>query len=194
RHGAVRSARTSRSSARIAADSFTFRSACGKYSAARLTSNGIAQHAMTLPAHGSAQSNEPGSAFELYRHLWNHPAGHPVPLLGSMTALVTAQCILLAVPYFAGHAINALQSLGVGGLREAALWLALVVAATALSWLFHGPGRILERNVSIGVRRRVANGLLDKLTALPLTWHEANHSAATAHRLQQSSHALSGFA
>jgi ABC-type multidrug transport system fused ATPase/permease subunit len=68
------------------------------------------------------------------------------------------------------------------------------VAATASSWLFHGPGRILERNVALTVRKRIAEGLTARLLQLPLSWHQANHSAATAHRVQQSSHALSAFA
>jgi ABC-type bacteriocin/lantibiotic exporter with double-glycine peptidase domain len=36
--------------------------------------------------------------------------------------------------------------------------------------------------------------LIERLLVLPLSWHETHHSAATAHRIQQSSHALTGFA
>jgi ABC-type multidrug transport system fused ATPase/permease subunit len=111
-----------------------------------------------------------------------------------MALLVGAQCILLAVPFLAGKAINALQTQGDDGLVNAGLWLALILGATAASWLLHGPGRVLERNVSLTVRRRIATSLTERLLALPLSWHEANHSGATAHRVQQSSHALSAFA
>jgi ATP-binding cassette, subfamily B, bacterial len=111
-----------------------------------------------------------------------------------MALLVGAQCILLAVPFLAGKAINTLQADGDAGLKNAGLWLALVLGATVVSWLLHGPGRILERNVSLTVRRRIATSLTERVLTLPLSWHEANHSGATAHRIQQSSHALSGFA
>jgi ABC-type bacteriocin/lantibiotic exporter with double-glycine peptidase domain len=36
--------------------------------------------------------------------------------------------------------------------------------------------------------------LTQRLFELPLAWHADNHSGATAHRIQQSTHALSGFA
>lgn len=130
----------------------------------------------------------------LYRELWAQSYGQRRMLIGAMTLLIGAQCVLLAVPYLAGHAINALQARGANGLREAGLWLSLVVAATAGSWLLHGPGRILERNVALTVRRRIATALTQRLLILPLSWHEAHHSGATAHRVQQSSHALAAFA
>jgi hypothetical protein len=72
--------------------------------------------------------------------------------------------------------------------------LALVIGITAGGWLLHGPGRILERNVALEVRRRVAAGLTEKLPTLPLHWHEAHRSGVTAHRVQQSRQALCAFA
>jgi ABC-type multidrug transport system fused ATPase/permease subunit len=110
-----------------------------------------------------------------------------------MAMLLTAQCILLAVPYFAGRAINTLQADGAAGISRAGMWLSLVIGATVISWMFHGPGRLLERNVALEIRRRISEGLLSRLLKLPLSWHEANHSGITAHRVQQSSQALTSF-
>jgi ATP-binding cassette, subfamily B, bacterial len=141
---------------------------------------------------GAAAGN--GGILYLYKELWDQSAGQRSKLLAAMALLVAAQSVLLAVPYLAGHAINALQLQGADGLNDAGLWLSLVVAVTAGSWILHGPGRILERNVALAVRRRISSGLVAKLFSLPLAWHEANHSAATAHRVQQSSHALTAFA
>jgi ATP-binding cassette, subfamily B, bacterial len=135
-----------------------------------------------------------GGVLFLYRELWGQTKGQRHLLLASMALLIGAQCALLAIPYVAGKAINALQAQGAAGLRDAGLWLLLIVGITAASWLLHGPGRILERNVALSVRRRIATALTDRLMHLPLSWHENTHSAATAHRVQQSSHALSAFA
>jgi ATP-binding cassette, subfamily B, bacterial len=146
------------------------------------------------PTYGASASAEKIGLLYLYRQLWLQAAGQRGKLVASMALLIGAQCVLLAVPYLAGRAINALQASGAAGLHDAGLWLLLVIAATAGSWLLHGPGRILERNVALIVRQRISAALTEQLLVLPLSWHEANHSAATAHRLQQSSHALSAFA
>jgi ATP-binding cassette, subfamily B, bacterial len=130
----------------------------------------------------------------LYKELWAQSFGERGRLVAAMLLLIAAQAILLAIPYLAGHAINALQLQGAEGIGDAGKWLLLVVLVTAGSWIVHGPGRILERNVALTVRRRISSGLVAKLFSLPLSWHEANHSAATAHRVQQSSHALTAFA
>lgn len=148
---------------------------------------------MSEPTYAAGAAARGGVLF-LYRELWGQTKGQRHLLLGSMALLIGAQCALLAIPYVAGKAINTLQAQGAAGLRDAGLWLVLIVGITAASWVLHGPGRILERNVALTVRRRIATSLIDRLVHLPLSWHENTHSAATAHRVQQSSNALSAFA
>lgn len=130
----------------------------------------------------------------LYRELWAHSAGVRGKLAAAMVLLVAAQCALLTIPYLAGRAINSLQAQGTQGLHDAGSWMLLIIAITAGAWILHGPGRVLERNVALTVRRRIAAILTNKLLSAPLSWHELNHSAATAHRVQQSSQALTTFA
>jgi ABC-type multidrug transport system fused ATPase/permease subunit len=147
-----------------------------------------------MSAVGGAAAADNGGILYLYKELWAQSAGQRRVLVTAMLLLVAAQTVLLAIPYLAGHAINALQLQGAAGMADAGKWLLLVVLVTAGSWVLHGPGRILERNVALTVRRRISSGLVEKLFSLPLAWHEGNHSAATAHRVQQSSHALTAFA
>jgi ABC-type multidrug transport system fused ATPase/permease subunit len=147
-----------------------------------------------MTANSNAARAIRGGVLFLYRELWRQAEGSRGTLVAAMGLLIAAQIVLLAVPFLAGRAINALQTLGDAGIGTAGLWLALILGATAFSWLLHGPGRVLERNVSLKVRRRIATALTERLLVLPLSWHEANHSGATAHRVQQSSQALSAFA
>jgi ABC-type bacteriocin/lantibiotic exporter with double-glycine peptidase domain len=77
---------------------------------------------------------------------------------------------------------------------EAALWLGGVVALALLSWGLHGPGRLLERAVALRLRQQMSGELIERLVRLPLSWHEAQHSGATAHRVQQSVNSMAGFA
>ena len=144
---------------------------------------------------GESDRGAPGAGvLYLYGELWRLARGSRHKLIGACVLLIGAQLILLLTPLCAAKAINALQLEGVGGLRSAGMWLSLVLVLAMMSWLLHGPGRILERNVSLGVRRRLSDSLIERLLALPLAWHETHHSGATAHRIQQSSHALATFA
>jgi ATP-binding cassette, subfamily B, bacterial len=114
--------------------------------------------------------------------------------VGAVVLLVAAQVVLLSVPYISGRALNALQLQGTAGLRDAGLWLSMVLLVACCSWVLHGPGRVLERRAALLIRQRLAAHLVERLFQLPLAWHESHHSGATAHRVQQSTQALSGFA
>lgn len=130
----------------------------------------------------------------LYRELWRFAEGHRVQLVAAFALLIGSQLSKLAVPALAGTAINTIQSRGIAGVGEAGTLLALVFGATAVSWLLHGPGRILERNVALAVRQKLSTELMERLFAAPLVWHEAQHGVETGHRVQQSTRALYDFA
>lgn len=141
-----------------------------------------------------ARVPKPGAVLHLYRDLWRLLRGERHVFVSAVVLLVAAQAVLLAVPVISGHALNALQLHGREGLREAGFWLATVLLVALSSWALHGPARILERRAALTVRRRMSGALIERLFALPLAWHSENHSGATAHRIQQSTLALSGFA
>ena len=130
----------------------------------------------------------------LYRDLWHLLRGQRRIFVGAVVLLIAAQVVLLCTPYLSGRALNALQLQGTAGLGQAAGWLALVLGAAGASWVLHGPGRILERRAALMIRQRMSAQLVARLFELPLAWHEAHHSGATAHRVQQSTQALCGFA
>jgi ATP-binding cassette subfamily B protein len=141
-----------------------------------------------------ARVPRPGAVLYLYRDLWRLMQGERHIFLGAVLLLVAAQSILLVVPVISARALNALQLHGRDGLHDAGFWLGTVLLVAISSWALHGPGRILERRAAMTVRRRMSATLTECLFTLPLAWHAANHSGATAHRIQQSTHALSGFA
>ncbi|MDB6012849.1 MAG: transporter, ATP-binding protein [Gammaproteobacteria bacterium] len=141
-----------------------------------------------------ARVPRPGAVFRLYRDLWLQMRGERRVFVGAVVLLILAQVVLLSVPYISGRALNALQLNGTAGLREAGIWLSMVLLVACGSWLLHGPGRILERRAALLIRQRMSASLVERLFQLPLGWHEAHHSGATAHRVQQSTQALSGFA
>jgi ATP-binding cassette, subfamily B, bacterial len=136
----------------------------------------------------------PGAVFSLYRDVWLQLKGQRRVFLGAVVLLISAQVVLLSVPYISGRALNALQLQGSAGFGEAGRWLSMVLLVACGSWVLHGPGRVLERRGALLIRQRMSASLVDRLFQLPLSWHEAHHSGATAHRVQQSTQALSSFA
>ncbi|MFO1505263.1 MAG: ABC transporter ATP-binding protein [Steroidobacteraceae bacterium] len=138
--------------------------------------------------------DRPPGLVVLYQALWRHAQGARGALLAALACLLGARIVLLAMPYAAGRAMNVLQLRGAQGIGEAALWLSGILVLTLASWSLHGPGRYFERNVALRLRQRMSGELLERLVSLPLSWHEAQHSGATVHRVQQSVNALVGFA
>ena len=143
---------------------------------------------------GSDRGNPQLGIGFLYRELWRFAHGRRSTLMWAVLLLIGSQGFKLAVPALAGTALNTLQAQGLAGLSQAAQMVALVFLATLASWLMHGPGRILERNVALVVRQRVSTDLMERLYAAPLAWHETQHGVETAHRVQQTTRALYDFA
>ncbi|VVD63266.1 ATP-binding cassette domain-containing protein [Pandoraea soli] len=132
-----------------------------------------------------------GAARDLYRALWRHAHGARLHLLGAAGLLSAAQLLRLTMPWLAAQAINALQQ---GDMTTAGRWIVYLVGVYLVSWLLHGPGRILERNVGVRVRVRLADQLYARIATAPLAWRDGRHSGELQHRVVQSSRALSDFA
>ncbi|MBO1014593.1 ABC transporter ATP-binding protein [Achromobacter sp. SD115] len=112
-------------------------------------------------------------------------------MMGAIALLSGAQLVKLTLPWLASHAINALQQ---NDMSTAGLWILFLVGSYMMSWVFHGPGRVLEGNVGVHVRQRQADDLYARIAAAPLTWRDGRHSGDLQHRVLQSSRALSAFA
>lgn len=132
-----------------------------------------------------------GAARDLYLALWHHARGVRLHLVGASSLLAAAQLLRLTMPWLAAQAINALQQ---DSIATAGRWIVYLVGIYLLSWLLHGPGRVLERNVGVRVRERLADQLYARIAAAPLAWRDGRHSGELQHRVVQSSRALSDFA
>ena len=144
-----------------------------------------------MPADRPAPDNP--IAAGLYRGVWRYAEGARAAMLGSMVLLMGSQGVRLAVPWFAAQAIDALQKGGPASLTRALAWVGAVMAASIVSWMLHGPGRVLERRVGMRVRETLSDELYTRLTAAPLSWHERHHSSDMQQRVRQSTQALYEF-
>ena len=136
----------------------------------------------------------PGGIARLYATFWHHTAGARGLLATFLALLFVAQVVRLAIPWFFGEAVNALQDAAAQDLRTAGGYMAATLGAAVLAWALHGPGRVIERFVAVRARAQFADALYARLTALPLGWHERHHSGETIQRMGKATTALFGFA
>lgn len=129
----------------------------------------------------------------LYRTLWHYADGIRLKVIGFMTMLILAQLVKLLIPYYTGAAVNAMQASGGPDLYEAGWDMAAIFVVSLVGWVFHGPGRALERFTAIRIRERFADALYTKAVALPLGWHEQHHSGETIQRVEKAGNALFNF-
>nr|WP_246500592.1 ABC transporter ATP-binding protein [Azospirillum rugosum] len=132
--------------------------------------------------------------FRLYAALWRFAEGSRHLVVLFVALLVGAQLARLAVPYFFGQAVNALQDTRAQDIRAAGLALLLMLAAGVAGWLLHGPGRVVERFTALKIRERFSDAVYAKLMRLPMGWHETHHSGETIQRVGKANLALFGFA
>ncbi len=134
-----------------------------------------------------------GGIGRLYATLWSNAEGRRPLLVSFLALLLVAQVVRLAIPYYFGQAVNDLQSTGTQDVAAAGRDVLMALGAVALGWALHGPARILERFNAVAVRERFADRLTNMALALPLEWHDRNHSGDVASRLTKATMALFGF-
>ena len=112
---------------------------------------------------------------------------------GFLTLLFLAQAIRLAIPYYFGQAVNDLQNGGAQDVVAATRDVLMALGAVVLGWALHGPARVIERQIAVAVRERFADRLTGQALALPLAWHDRNHTGDVANRLTKATTALFEF-
>jgi ATP-binding cassette, subfamily B, bacterial len=60
-------------------------------------------------------------------------------------------------------------------------------------WCFHGPARVMERNVAFAISRNFMREKYHQTLHLPVKWHQDNHSGETINRIKKAYDALRGF-
>ena len=60
-------------------------------------------------------------------------------------------------------------------------------------WLFHGPARVMERQLAFNLSRNFLMEMYHQALHLPVKWHQDNHSGATINRIRKAYEALKSF-
>ena len=131
--------------------------------------------------------------WQLLKQVWFY-AGSARWYIPAFYALyIPAVGFTLLQPYAFGEALNALQAHGPGYLKDVIYWLVVFTGTILAMWVFHGPGRVLERITGFRVWENFTNTAYRKLTELPVTWHQEHHSGDSINRIGVAAGALRGF-
>ncbi len=96
-------------------------------------------------------------------------------------------------PIIWGLFVNELQKKGVDALRSTWLYVGAYLLIRLVDWSFHGPARIMERELAFNMSRNFLHELYHKALHLPVKWHQDHHSGATINRIRKAYEALKEF-
>ncbi len=96
-------------------------------------------------------------------------------------------------PLLFGWLIESLEKDGVNALQYAWIFVAAYMGLHLLGWVFHGPARVLERELAFRLSQNFLEELYHKTLHLPTKWHQDNHSGATINRIRKAYEALKEF-
>ena len=132
--------------------------------------------------------------FSLIRTVWHYGLPWRGTIIGYYVAYIVARAIRNLAPYAFGKTIDILQNFKSDQLGEVIYWLSVGVGVVLIYWLLHGPTRVIERNIALKIQQAFQLNLYEKLTQLPLKWHQEHHSGNTVTRINRASDALYDFA
>lgn len=96
-------------------------------------------------------------------------------------------------PLLYGWLIESLEKDGINALQYAWVFVAAYMGLHLLGWFFHGPARVLERELAFRLSQNFLEELYHQTLHLPTKWHQDNHSGATINRIRKAYEALKEF-
>ena len=96
-------------------------------------------------------------------------------------------------PVIWGLFINDVQKNGTDVLSRTWVYVLCYLGLRLSDWFFHGPARVMEREIAFNVSRNFLQELYHKVLHLPVKWHQDNHSGATINRIRKAYEALRDF-
>ncbi len=106
---------------------------------------------------------------------------------------ICANTVAMFNPILYGWFINKIQQDNANTLQYT-LWFGLFFLGLKLGeWAFHGPARVMERQLAFNLSRNFLMELYHQALHLPVKWHQDNHSGATINRIRKAYEALKHF-
>lgn len=129
----------------------------------------------------------------LLRTAWKYARHKKRRFILIYSMFLVANIVVATNPLFYGWFINRLQLHGTLVLDTAWIYVAGFLGLRLLEWTFHGPARVMERQLAFYVGKNFLDTLYHKVLHLPIGWHQDHHSGSTISRLRKAHEALRDF-
>lgn len=124
---------------------------------------------------------------------WKYARGQKKRYLLVYTMFMLSNLASAMYPVVWGMFVNSVQR-DTSKVLTYAMWYGLVYLGIRLTdWAFHGPARLMERELAFNLSRNFLQELYHKALYLPVRWHQDNHSGATINRIRKAYEALRDF-
>lgn len=131
--------------------------------------------------------------FSLLSKAWKYAVNGRKRFLLIYLMFALANIVIAMNPLFYGWFVDSLQKGGPDALMNGWIYGAGFLGLRLLEWAFHGPARVMERELAFTVSRNFMDDLYFKVLHLPAKWHQDNHSGSTISKLQKAYNALRDF-
>lgn len=129
----------------------------------------------------------------LMRTAWRYARQERKQYVFVYSLFIVASAVSAMNPLLYGWFINAVQEKGISQLHYAWWYAGGFMGLKLLEWAFHGPARIMERNLAFNLSRNFLQELYHQTLHLPVRWHQDHHSGATINRIRKAYEALKDF-
>jgi ABC-type multidrug transport system fused ATPase/permease subunit len=141
----------------------------------------------------SANTRKGNPYISLLRVAWRYARGERRRYVLIYAMFGCANLAFAGYPILYGWFVDAIQTSRVGLLRHAWIYGAAYVGLKLLEWCFHGPARIMERQLAFNLSRNFLQERYHQALHLPVKWHQDHHSGATINRIRKAYEALREF-
>ncbi len=140
---------------------------------------------------GSRISSNP--YVSLMKTAWRYAYGEKRRYMLIYGLFLISNLLVALEPVIWGLFINEIQQQGPNIMRATWMYVGAYLALRLLDWSFHGPARVMERNLAFNVSRNFLQELYHKTLHLPVKWHQDHHSGNTINRVRKAYEALKLF-
>ncbi|GAB3313327.1 glucan ABC transporter ATP-binding protein/ permease [Larkinella ripae] len=129
----------------------------------------------------------------LLRTAWQYARHQKRRFLLVYFLFILANLVAALNPLLFGWFIGAIQQKD-AAVTSLVLWYAAAyLGLKIVEWCFHGPARILERELAFSLSRNFLTELYHQTLNLPVSWHKNHHSGSTINRIRKANDALKNF-